>query len=240
MNRAQRRHVERQLNKLIKRDGDNCTICRAELQHNTRTFSGRDRWGRIVLTGECCARLITEPFAVGLYLSRGYDFFERKSDGQQPKRDPSAAEIAEALGVYQRAVSAADRRVGDTLRRGGFPGDIHTPINVLDNPWKKDDRAWFEQHPERSHRTRLLYPGEHDEFMEDTPPGHQYLVTVRQVSPGNRLKAGFYINNEMLPVPDDEEVAHVLFEIGSKREPIPASGEEFRALLNKYSPETEQ
>jgi len=46
---------------------------------------------------------------------------------------------------------------------------------------------------------------------------------------------GFFISNELLPVPDDEAVAHAFFDIATERVPIPRNGgEALRALIEKY------
>lgn len=95
--------------------------------------------------------------------------------------------------------------------------------------------AGFEQHPERSHRARFPFDGEiAPEQSESAPDGHQLLLLLRQVEPGKRIKVGFFISNELLPVPDIEAVAHALFDIATKREPIPRNGKALCALLAKY------
>jgi hypothetical protein len=61
------------------------------------------------------------------------------------------------------------------------------------------------------------------------------IVLVRQVEPGARLKAGFYIYADALPVPDDEAVCHALFEVATRREAVPPNGEALLALIEKYN-----
>src|SRR5262249_18823984 len=56
------------------------------------------------------------------------------------------------------------------------------------------------------------------------PAGHQLILLLRQVEPGKRIKTGFFISEELLPVPDVEAVAHALFDISTKREPVPRNG----------------
>src|SRR5262249_44846941 len=94
---------------------------------------------------------------------------------------------------------------------------------------------WFEQNPSRSHRVRLLLPGEADKEAAKTPAGLTLIVLVRQVEPGMRLKAGLWLNADLLPVPDNETIAHGLFEIGVGCEPIPSSLQAFQALFEKYT-----
>ena len=60
-------------------------------------------------------------------------------------------------------------------------------------------------------------------------------MLIRQVEPGKRIRAGFFIPTQALPVPDAESVAHALFEIATGREPIPHGGEALGALIEKYT-----
>ena len=99
---------------------------------------------------------------------------------------------------------------------------------------KKDDREWFEQHPGRSHRARFPFDGEVGPEELVAPEGHRLLVLLRQVEPGKRIKTGFFISNELLPVPDAEAVAHALFDIATRRVPVPRNGEEMCTLIEKY------
>jgi len=61
------------------------------------------------------------------------------------------------------------------------------------------------------------------------------LMLIRQVEPGKRLRVGFFINNEFLPVPDAESVVHALFEIATHREPVPPNSEMLGTLIEKYT-----
>jgi hypothetical protein len=56
--------------------------------------------------------------------------------------------------------------------------------------WGEDDRAWFEAHPESSHRLRAALPGE-------WPEGGWDLTVVRQLQPGERVRRPLRV--EMLP-----------------------------------------
>src|SRR5262245_32523191 len=93
-----------------------------------------------------------------------------------------------------------------------WPGGLH--------PWKSDDREWFERNRSRSHRVRMPFPGEVDKEAINAPAGHVLTMLLRQVEPGTRLKAGFYLNANLLPVPDDEAVAHALFKLAVGREAV--------------------
>jgi len=233
MSRQQRRQFERQLRKLIRAGGDNCSLCGAEFQHNSRTFGGYDQGGKVALVGECCVERLHEIYTAGLFTCRNYDFLPV---GQSVHgRALGNAKVAHALDVCQRAITEADEHVNDDLwRRGGVSRPPHARISVLDHPWKKDDREWFDQHPERSHRARLPFAGEVTPEQFAGPEGHQLLLLLRQVEPGKRIKNGFFISNELLPVPDVEAVAHALFDIATRREPVPRNGEEMCALIERY------
>jgi hypothetical protein len=61
------------------------------------------------------------------------------------------------------------------------------------------------------------------------------IVLVRQVKPGTRARCGFYLNTNLIPVPDDEALIHAMFEIASRREPAPATMQSFCALRDKYA-----
>ena len=103
----------------------------------------------------------------------------------------------------------------------------------MDTAEKDDDRTWFAQHPTRTHRTRSLHSG--DSRIPRPPPGHEVLVLVRQVEPGMRLKRFFYINQQKLPVPDIEALAHALFDVvdgGNSGAPI--DKDKLGMLINRY------
>jgi hypothetical protein len=234
MTRQQHRQFGRQFRKLTRAGGDNCSLCGAEFQHNCRTFGGYGQDGEIALVGECCVERLHEIHAAGLYSHRNYDFLPA---GQEVHgRGLGVEQVAHALGALERAIAAADEEMPDDLwQRGGMSPPSHASINVLDRPWKQDDRDWFEQHPERSHRARFPFAGEVEpERSGPAPEGHRLLLLLRQVEPGKRIKVGFFISNHLLPVPDAEAIAHALFDIATGREPIPRDGEALHALLEKY------
>jgi hypothetical protein len=233
MSRQQRRQFERQLRKLMRTKGDNCSLCDAEFQHNVRTFGGYDQDGKVALVGECCVERLLEVHTAGICSRRNYDFLpageNRRGRGLGPEQ------LAHALGALERAIAFADEEVKDDLwRRGGVNQPPQARISVLDHPWKKDDREWFEQHPARAHRARFPFDGEVEAEKLVAPQGHQLLVLLRQVEPGKRIKSGFFISDELLPVPDVEAVAHVLFDIATRRQPVPRNGKALCALIEKY------
>jgi hypothetical protein len=48
-------------------------------------------------------------------------------------------------------------------------------VNMIDHPWKGDDRAWFENNPERAHRLRKPFPGEFDAEVKRMPDESRLL-----------------------------------------------------------------
>jgi hypothetical protein len=233
-NRQQRRLFDRQLRKLIKTKGDNCSLCGGGFQHNSRTFGGYDEGGEIALVGECCVGRLFEVHTAGLFSHRNYDFLPAGQNSMTRGLGPE--QVVNALGALERAISFADEEAKDELwQRGGMAPPPHGLISVLDHPWKKDDRDWFERHPGRSHRARFPFDGEVGEELV-APEGHRLLVLLRQVEPGKRIKVGFFISDELLlPVPDVEAVAHALFDIATRREPVPRGGEAMGVLIKKYT-----
>jgi len=62
------------------------------------------------------------------------------------------------------------------------------------------------------------------------------IMFVRQVEPGQRLRAAFDPDVILLPgSPHDEAFAHALFEVAVGREAIPPDSEALRALIEKYT-----
>jgi hypothetical protein len=206
LSRPQRRRVDRELQKLLSED--TCSVCGSRLRHNSRTASGFDGHGNVVVAGECCISAVVVPFGFGLYIDRQYDFLSpRKSSVVEP----TGEQALDAIAAYQKVIAATDKQVGTIERRGG--SGRAPKVSVLDAPWKDDDRAWFERNPSRAHRARMPFPGELDEVVAKAPAGHALIMLVRQVEPGSRLKANFYFNASLLPVPDDEAIAHAFFEV---------------------------
>jgi hypothetical protein len=188
-NRQQRRLFDRQLRKLIKTKGDNCSLCGGGFQHNSRTFGGYDEGGEIALVGECCVGRLFEVHTAGLFSHRNYDFLPAGQNSMTRGLGPER--VVNALGALERAISFADEEAKDELwQRGGMAPPPHGLISVLDHPWKKDDRDWFERHPGRSHRARFPFDGEVGEELV-APEGHRLLVLLRQVElPASASRSG--------------------------------------------------
>jgi hypothetical protein len=71
MKPSARRRVERQVRALMESNGDQCSICKKDLPHNTRIFGGVIAGGSVVQSGECCACKLKETVFTGIYVSRG-------------------------------------------------------------------------------------------------------------------------------------------------------------------------
>jgi hypothetical protein len=229
MPRQRRRRIDRELRRLLGLGV--CSVCRTPFPNNTRTLSGLDAKGRVVVAGECCAARVADAFAAGVYLDHHYDFPTSDEPGDV---DPAAA--AEAIAAVQAFAAANDERIAAIERQGGI-GDRRCRVSVGEAPWKEDDRTWFASHPGRAHRVRRPFPGEADEELAVVPAGHALMTVVRQVVPGSRVRLGFCLEVGLLPLPDDEGVGHALFEIGMKREPMPPNWGALADLIEKYSPE---
>jgi hypothetical protein len=226
--RQQRRRLERQLQKLF--HSDNCSVCGQRFAHNSRTVGGLDAHDNVVLAGECCASQVAIVFRFGLHSDRHYHFLTQRKPQVGPP--PSHEQILGAIAAYQKAIAEFDKQIGDLERRAAGHA---REVNLLDRPWKSDDRAWFERNPSRAHRVRMPFPGEADKEAAETPAGHALILLLRQVEPGTRIKVGFHLNAELLPVPDDEAIAHALFEVAVGHEPVPRDQQARFALIEKYA-----
>jgi len=189
--RQQRRRIDRQLHKLLRRG--TCSICSRPLKHNSRTASGLDAHGNVVVAGECCVHQVAVTFGLGLYSDRKYDFLQPRDS--KPDIEPSLEQIVAAIATRQEAIADADKQFTDIERRGGVKSV--SEFFLLDYPWKDDDREWFECNPTRSHRMRVPFPGELDGVK--LPAGRKAIVFVRQVEPGQRLRAAFDPDVILLP-----------------------------------------
>jgi hypothetical protein len=169
---------------------------------------------------------------MGFFSHRSYDFLQPRASESSTNTEPTNEQIVDAIAAYQEVIADTDKRLDGVERRGGVARP--RKVSVLDSPWKDSDRSWFEQNCERSHRARMSLPGECDEEGAKTPAGHVLIVLLRQVEPGTRLKAGFYINADLLPLSDDEAVAHALFEVAVRHEVVPPGRQALSALIEKY------
>ena len=185
-----------------------------------------------MLAGECCVSRVAKIFARGFYSDRKYDFLATNTESAT-NTEPTSEQIADAIALYQKAIAEADKVLDGVERRGGGPRIPQ--INLLDYPWKSDDRDWFERNPKRSHRVRVPFPGEVDEEVANTPAGTVLMMIVRQIKPGVRIRPAVSVDVELLPISDDEATAHALFEAAMGREPLPPDPQALRELSKKYS-----
>lgn len=214
---AQRR-VEREIRKIMREDGDHCSLCRSRLEHNSRTFGGTVKGGTRVLTGECCGGRIETVVLEGLYLDRSFDdlvpefatlhrnaALDKNGDGGR-----SVEAIKRMFDDRQAEGRAVASRAGLSERK--------TKLFTAASAWKTDDAAWFEAHPDRSHRLRSLHDGEAEAsgfpMHVKMPERHEMEVLVRQIEPGKRARLHFGRNLD-IPIPDDEAILHALSDIVS-------------------------
>jgi hypothetical protein len=99
----------------------------------------------------------------------------------------------------------------------------------------QDDDAWFEAHPNRTHRVRRPHEIELSETRPatGTPASALPYVIVRQVQPGFRLRMLIW---SVIEVPDAEATGHALFDL-SIRQPLgrPLTRATVAALELKYA-----
>src|SRR5262249_27497691 len=222
--RQQRRHVDRALRKLLHRGV--CSLCGGSFKHNSPTASGFDAQGIVAVAGECCFDRLTQVFGIGLYSDRQYDFLS--PDDRGPELPPER--IVEAFAAYSKSIADTDSLLAVVERRGG--GVCPSRVYLRDYPWKSDDRDWFKRNPERTHRVRSPFP---NEVEIETPTGYVPLILVRQVEPRSRLRAAVDLKANLLPLPDDEAIAHALFETAVRREFVPPDSKALLALAEKHT-----
>jgi hypothetical protein len=242
MKPAARRRVEREIREIMREDGEHCSICRSPLQHNSKTYGGVLKAGDSVLTGECCKGRITEMVLEGLYLDGTIDDLVPRLPTQSGKGTGSGAAPEEAV----KALSALfDQRQADgqaIIRRAGLPPG-RAKLFTQGTAWKADDAAWFDAHPDRSHRLRELIGDEAAvsgfRMEQQMPERHEMQVLVRQIEPGKRARLPFGRNLDV-PIPDDETVLHALFDIVGDPDAGGSviSMDKMRAAIARYEPGT--
>jgi hypothetical protein len=237
--RQQRQRINKVLNKLVAHEA--CSICGSAWKHNTRTAYGLDRNGRIVAVGECCLNEVVVAFGRGFFSERRYDFLNQpqRERGAPPPNPAPRRNSETSVPKFLSPEPAPGTKTAKPIERGGVEwhgvdviGEI---FSALDHSWKTDDRTWFEENPQRSHRARMPLAGEEFLFGTNSLPECTSFILVRQIKPGTRIRRGFYLNTVLLPVPDDEALIHAMFEIASGRGPAPRTMQEFCALREKYA-----
>ena len=236
LNRHARRRLDREIRKVIEQDGDHCSLCRAPLVHNCKTFYGVAFNGAVVCVGECCVGQLQTILASGVFCAaeRAHEF--PPGNGKEPS---SPEEIQKAVEALQKYITAADQMCSTIGKRAGLPEGSPSAVRIADNPWKSNDRDWFEAHPDRSHRLRRLFPGEpyyRGNEPPVVPPGHEMQVLIRQVRPGVRVR-GTFARNLKVDIPDIEAILHALFDVVSESHDrnTPISVAEIGRLAEKYA-----
>jgi hypothetical protein len=225
--------IDRGIRKVIQRDGDFCSLCRAAFQHNGKTYYGTAYSGTVVCVGECCVGKLRTVEAAGLYCSA-----DRPHELPPPANAEalSPEEVIEGVEAYQQYIAMADKLAADAGKRAGLPEGAPVAVFLSDNAWKDDDRLWFEAHSDRSHRLRRPFAGEkyyRGDRPPIAPPRHESQILVRQLQPGMRIRASF-IRNLAIDIPDYEPILHALFDVVSSGRTTTISVEEVAALAEKY------
>lgn len=214
MKPAAARRVERELREIMRRDGDNCSVCRKPFPHNTTTTGGTTKAGNTVLVGECCQAQVADVVIQGMFLDGSVDDLVPLIP-TTGRRNHQPAEIERAVAGMRNIFAERQAMAAEISKRAGLPRG-RSKVFSRETAWKSDDMRWFEQHPARSHRLRPIIDDEAEAtgFAMDTPmpPRHEMQVLVRQVEPGKRMRLAFGRNLDV-PIPDDETVLHALFDI---------------------------
>jgi hypothetical protein len=219
-------------------DGDRCSICKADLPHNSRTFGGVTAGGDTALVGQCCEHKIKEIVLTGLYVSHGYEGLIPRPN-ETPAGPMSAAQTSRAINTMQQTFQKIDQVASSIATKGGVPSKMPR-INTASSPWKDDDAGWFKANKSRAHRLRPAFPGEIDALQagsdKDEPPpiGHEFQILVRQVEPGTRMRIVFCRNMEV-PIPDLEPLIHAIFDVISASKGGVVSSREVADLAMQYA-----
>lgn len=238
MNRNARRRYEKEFPKILRKDGDNCGVCRAPLTHNAQTFGGLLPNGDVVLTSNCCVRKLETVMGSGVYINQNTDAIVSVLEQAPGKRMP-APDVFASVDRLRSGVDAVDALTDELMRKGGM-NSRPTGISLSETPWKSDDAAWFERNKNRTHRMRPMHPGEQEQMPAhlqqfQIPEGHRIEILVRQIVKGQRIRSMFFRNTE-IDIPDCDEVIHAIFDIVAagggdgviRPERIEAIAEEYR------------
>jgi hypothetical protein len=111
-------------------------------------------------------------------------------------------------------MNRAQRRSLDATVRAVARGRI----NTRSTSWAQDDREWFQQRPDRSHRVRDRFPGE--DFRSRKDPT-LVMVAARQIAAGVRVRSRFEIPASPCAeyvgeAAATEHGASILFELASR------------------------
>ncbi|MDR7155249.1 hypothetical protein J2W40_002071 [Sphingobium xenophagum] len=239
MKPAARRRVEREIREIMREDGEHCSICRALFEHNSRTYGGTTKVGKSVLAGECCKIKVANVVLCGLYFdTRMDDLVGRLSLNKDSGAKAESVDVERAVNALHE-IFAQRQSEGEVVARKAGLKDGKAKLFTQNTQWKSDDAAWFESHPDRSHRLRPLIGDEAQisGFSNNfaMPDRHVMQILVRQVEPGKRMRLPFGRNLDE-SIPDDETVLHALFDIvsGDAQEGSVISTEMMRAAIDRY------
>lgn len=150
----------------------------------------------------------------------------------------SLDEAARSVGALQKHFHHLDEMSGTMMKQAGLNTKAHR-VHLKNYPWKADDAAWFQAHPDRSHRLRPMFDGELDSMSTEVsaleiPKNHRLEILVRQIEPTKRIRTLFCRNIET-PIPDIEQVIHALFDaVSDPNARGVISVEKVAAMAKKY------
>src|SRR5216684_2156650 len=214
MKPSARRRVEREIQDLMKADGDACSLCKAPFPHNSRTFGGVTGGGVPALVGDCCQSKLREVVLSGVYVHNDYQGLRFSTPGERESPPLSAVQVSNAVDALQQTFRAIDKKADTIKAKGGIAGR-QARLNTEDSAWKDDDARWFKANGARSHRLRAVFPSELEGMPHANnplPAGHEYQMLVRQVEPGVRVRLPF-CRNVGVPIPDNEALIHAIFDV---------------------------
>ncbi|MDR6927854.1 hypothetical protein [Pseudomonas sp. BE134] len=238
MNRSERRYFEKEMSKILKYSGDVCGVCGVEFKHNSQTFGGVVAGNCAMLTGECCVHRLDVLVGTGVYIDKNVDGILSVFETAQGGARVSPVDAFSAIKQMRSEIGSLDKASDDPMRQAGVQRSP-TNISITDTPWKLDDAAWFQGHPDRSHRLRPVHPGEVATLPAgitkgDVPEAHRWEILVRQVKEGQRIRTVFCRNTKAF-IPDVDEVIHAIFDIVVKAEGNGVlSAEDIAMLAAKY------
>ncbi len=237
MKRTDRRRFESEFKSILKKSGDNCSLCKVNLHHNSKTFGGLTHDGRTALAGECCKDRLVVVLREGVYLTKNFNCIPNFSD--HPLKDEKTISPSQAVKSIHSHFDNLEKISSSLMARAGIASSRHE-VCVSENPWKSDDAEWFKNNPSRSHRLRKVFTGELETIPKDivqrkVPDGYCLDMLIKQVSPGNRMRCPVWLNSA-IEVPDVEEVVHAIFDAAMKRrEGGEITVDEIMQMTNKYS-----
>lgn len=97
-----------------------CSICKTNLQHNSKTYGGITAGGMAALAGECCKSKLKEVIVPGVYTRHNYDRLTITSDAPEPATLP-ADQLDSAVEHLQDYFTKIDGIAADIAKRGGLP-----------------------------------------------------------------------------------------------------------------------